>query len=131
MAELIAHLTGIITSASSEDPAQDLKLSDPERWVDLKKKDNLPAPFYHYSVDQHTGDGQPLQFKVKDYDTSKPMLPPFTNFDEQCVIKSWAFKDGRNGLSVKPTDKTVKKVTMSFEDDIPLGQESKPIKKAS
>ena len=130
MSELIANVTGIITSANYEDPAEDMKLADPERWVELKNKKRLPQPYYHYFIDQHTGEGQPLQFKVKDYDMKKDMLPPFSNFDEMCLIRSWSFKDGRNGLSVKPTDLTVKQVEMSFRDDNPLGKDkTKPLKK--
>ena len=124
MTELIAHVTGIITSSTLEEPADQLKFQDPERWVELKNKNKLTLPFYQYFIDQHTGEGQPLQFKVKDYETDKPMLPPFSNFDEQCSIRSWMINK-MHGLVVKPTDLTIKKVSMSFEDDSPLGKEDK------
>lgn len=125
MAQVIARIQGIITMSKLENPASDLKERDPEKWVKLKNEGNLPDPFYSYSIDQHTGDDKPFQLKIKDYDTTKPMCEPFTMFDSNCVLTSWAFNN-RHGFSAKPTDSVVRQVSMSFTDEknIPLGKKS-------
>lgn len=117
MALIIADVKGIITSSKMVNDAEDMKIRDPEKWVELKNSNKLPKPYYLYTIDQHTGEGTPLQFKFKDYEIEKPMRPDFSQFEETCLISSWSFKDGRHGLSVSITDQKVRKVSMSFEDD--------------
>lgn len=108
---LIAPVKGIVNSCILFDPEENLALANPVEYAEKLKAGKLKSKYHRIELIQYTSE-KPCTVTIKSFDLDKPILKPFTVFNELCKVSPWGV-GGRNGYTVTVFDGELMDVQVS------------------